>query len=120
MCNAPKAARTLRHWQKQQDFASEMLRVGKKIYFQTPNKWFPVETHLITLFMHWFPFSITRRLIRYFSIWGIVNKPTQKVIDDFWSSTRLLSRKEVQALFPNCEIKNETFFGLTKSFIVTK
>lgn len=65
-------------WQAQQTFVKEMLRVGKRICFQTPNKWFPVEPHLITLFIHWFPFSVTRRLIRYFSIWGMVNQPTQK------------------------------------------
>lgn len=105
-------------WQAQQAFANEMLRVGKKIYFQTPNKWFPVEPHLITLFIHWFPFSVTRHLIRYFSVWGIVNKPTQKRVDEFWSSTRLLTHKEVLVLFPDCEIKSERVLGLTKSFIV--
>lgn len=107
-------------WQAQQAFASEMLRVGKKIYFQTPNKWFPIEPHLIAPIIHWFPFAVTRCLIRYFSIWGWVNKPTQKRIDEFWASTRLLSRSEVKALFPNCEIRCERVLGLAKSFIIVK
>jgi SAM-dependent methyltransferase len=105
---------------QQRRFANEMLRVGKKIYFQTPNKWFPVEPHLIGIFIHWLPFSVARKLIRYFTIWGLVNKPDQKVIDDFIGSINLLAKSEVIDLFPNCELLNERFLGLTKSFIVRK
>lgn len=36
----------------QKAFASEMLRCGREIYFQTPNKWFFVEPHLIAPFLH--------------------------------------------------------------------
>ena len=35
--------------------ASEMQRVGKAFYCQTPSKWFPVEPHVGTLFLHWVP-----------------------------------------------------------------
>jgi SAM-dependent methyltransferase len=36
-------------------FAAECVRVGRDIYIQTPNLWFPVEPHLVTLFIHWLP-----------------------------------------------------------------
>jgi len=102
----------------QMQFAAEARRCGKKLYLQTPNKWFPVEPHLITMFIHWLPFRIARRLLRYFSIWGMVTRPSQKQIDEFLSATRLLSRREIRAIFPDAQIKEEKFLGLTKSFIV--
>lgn len=105
-------------WDKQVKFANEILRVGKQIYIQTPNKWFFIEPHLITVFIHWLPIHITCKLIRYFSIWGLVNKPSQERINQFWMDTRLLSYSEIKRLFPNCTITREKVLGLTKSFII--
>ena len=102
----------------QRRFATEMLRVGKQIYCQTPNRWFPVEPHLITVFVHWLPHAMQRRVVRFGSLWGLVVKPTQHEIDDFLATTRLLSRAEVAALFPGCIVRAERVLGLTKSFIV--
>lgn len=99
-------------------FASEAMRCSRKLYLQTPNKWFPVEPHLMTVGVQWLPFGIARRLLRYFSVWGLVAKPSQKQIDDFLLSTRLLTKSEMKKLFPNAEIREEKFLGLTKSFIV--
>lgn len=107
-------------WVAQKAFASEMLRVGRKVYCQTPNKWFPVEPHFITLFIHCLPYTILRKLIRYFSIWGIVNKPSQEIIDGYLLSTRLLTYRQIELLFPECDIQRERVLGLTKSFIVIK
>ena len=63
---------------KQRQFATEMLNAGKQLYCQTPNKWFPIEPHLLTLFIHWFPFSVKRRMVRYFSLWGLKKKKRRK------------------------------------------
>lgn len=104
----------------QKRFASEATRCGQKLYLQTPNKWFPIEPHLITAFIHWLPFSIARRLLRYCSIWGLVAKPSQQQIDEFLRTTRLLTRREIHQLFPDAQIRSEKFLGLTKSFIVIK
>ncbi len=105
-------------FQDQARFAAEAMRCGQKLYLQTPNKWFPVEPHLMTVFIQWLPFKIARRLLRYFSVWGLIARPSQKQIDDFLLSTRLLTRSEMQQLFPDAEIREEKFLGLTKSFIV--
>jgi ubiquinone/menaquinone biosynthesis C-methylase UbiE len=103
----------------QQRFAYEAMRCSQKLYLQTPNKWFPIEPHLITVFVHWLPFKIARRLIRYFSIWGLIAKPTQERIDEFLMTTRLLTRKELETIFPQAHITEEKFLGLAKSFILT-
>ncbi|MBA3755938.1 MAG: class I SAM-dependent methyltransferase [Nitrosomonas sp.] len=38
---------------KQLFFLKEMLRVGNVVYFTTPNKFFPIETHTFVPFLHW-------------------------------------------------------------------
>jgi SAM-dependent methyltransferase len=34
-------------------FLSEMLRVARRIYFTTPNRWFPIEAHSMQVLRHW-------------------------------------------------------------------
>ena len=101
-------------------FAREVHRCGKAIYIQTPNKWFPVEPHLIALFIHWLPFKIQRHLVRRFSVWGWLTKPSQLEIDKFLHGTRLLTGREVDAMFPGCVRCDEKFMGFTKSFVVVQ
>jgi SAM-dependent methyltransferase len=50
--------------ERQQQFANEMMRVGKRCYVQTPNRWFPVETHLLTPFVHYLPKRWQAPLVR--------------------------------------------------------
>jgi ubiquinone/menaquinone biosynthesis C-methylase UbiE len=104
----------------QQRFASELLRCGRRVYVQTPNHWFPVEPHLIALFIHWLPFRVERRLVRWFSVWGLVNRPTQAQVDAFLADIRLLRAREIDQLFPGLARADEKFLGLTKSFVVIK
>ena len=104
----------------QKRFANEMLRVGKNLYCRTPNKWFPIEPHLIAAFIHWPPHPILRKLVRYCCIWGLVAKPSQQQVDEFLRTTRLLSLNEFKQFYPGCEIRFERFFGLTKSFIAER
>lgn len=107
-------------YQKQHQFATGMLNAGRQLYCQTPNKWFPIEPHILTLFIHWFPFAVKRRLVRYFSLWGLIAKPDQKKIDETLQGLTLLSRNEFSALFPGCTIREEKVLGLAKSFIVER
>jgi hypothetical protein len=104
----------------QHRFAVEMLRCGNAVYMQTPNRWFFVEPHLITVFIHWLPFRMQRHLIRWFSVWGLVNRPTQAQVDSFLSEIRLMSRSEVINCFPGCQLEEEKFMGMTKSFIMIR
>jgi hypothetical protein len=34
-------------------FLSEMMRVSSNVFFTTPNKYFPIESHTNLLFLHW-------------------------------------------------------------------
>jgi SAM-dependent methyltransferase len=102
-------------------FAKEVRRVGKYYYCQTPNKWFPIEPHFGTLFLHWFP-SILRKyfVFRYFTLAGLVNKPTPEVVKLLLDDVRLLRKKDLQRLFPDAAIQSEKFLFFTKSFIAMR
>jgi hypothetical protein len=109
--------------ENQRAFAREMMRVGRRLYCQTPNRWFPLEFHYAGLFLHWFPRSwlgswFTYGLHRYLTLRGILGKPSREQSMELRASIRLLSRKEVAALFPGCRIRTERFLGWPKSFIV--
>ncbi|QKT04916.1 class I SAM-dependent methyltransferase [Ectothiorhodospiraceae bacterium 2226] len=40
-------------FEAQRTFLEEMMRVGKNVFFTTPNRWFPIETHTGVPFLHW-------------------------------------------------------------------
>ena len=104
----------------QQAFASEIARVGLRYYVQTPNKWFPVEPHLITPFIHYLPKSVQKQLLRNFTMWGLVTRPTNQQCENFLQEVRLLDERELRQLFPEAEIWHERVLGLTKSLIAVK
>ncbi|HXF78959.1 MAG TPA: class I SAM-dependent methyltransferase [Usitatibacter sp.] len=107
-------------FETQARFAREVLRCGREVYVQTPNKWFPVEPHLLMPFAHWLPRRPQRALIPWMSAWAITARPPAAAIESFLDSTRLLTRREVVQLFPGCEISEERVLGLVKSFVVTR
>ena len=106
--------------ESQRSFADECQRVGRRYYVQTPNRWFPVEPHLIMPFIHYFPKSVRRYLLRNFTIWGLVTRPTSQQCEQFLHEVRLLDKQELRKLFPDAEIWHERFLGLTKSLIAVK
>lgn len=98
-------------------FAREVARVGERYYVQTPYRWFPVEPHLMTPLIHYLPKTIQRKLLRNFTVWGILVRPTPEGCDAFLRDIRLLNERELRQLFPRAEIWRERFLGLTKSLI---
>jgi len=104
-------------WENQLAFSREARRVGRGLWVQTPAKFFPMEPHTLDLFLHWFPPRFQRHLLRNFTPWGWVLRPTRQQVDDFLQSTRLLTYKEMQSLFPDCTILREKVGGVTKSYI---
>lgn len=107
-------------WEKQMAFAGECRRIGKTLWIQTPAKCFPVEPHLITPFIHWLPRGLQSRLMRYFTVWGLITRPDRKYIDGFLRERRLLTHKEMKTLFPDCRIIRERFLFLTKAYIAVR
>lgn len=107
-------------WENQLGFAAEVRRVGKKLWIQTPSYWFPIEPHYLTPFVHWLPKSWRRRVLRNFSTWGWIERPSQETVDGRVDEIRLLTRREMQQLFPDCEIVTERFLLIPKSYIAVR
>ncbi len=107
-------------WQAQQEFAAELRRVGRGLWVQTPARGFPVEPHLLGLFIHWLPRSWQRRLVRWGTGWGWLTRPSPQRIEAMLDELRLLDHAEMQELFPDCEIRRERFLGLTKAYVAVR
>jgi len=106
--------------ENQVKMAREITRVGKKLYVQTPAKEFFIEPHLITPFIHWLPIKIEKILMKNFTIWGLITRPSQEYINNFLKERRLLTQKEFVEIFPDCEIMVERFLFMPKSYIAIR
>jgi hypothetical protein len=107
-------------YENQKKMAAELRRVGGRLWIQTPARSFFVEPHYMTPFVHWFPKSIRRKLLRWFTLWGLLTRPSKQRVEAMLAELRLLSYDEMKQLFPDCEIRRERFFGLTKSYIAVR
>jgi len=88
--------------------AAEIARVGRRLFVQTPNRWFPIEPHALLPFVHWLPRRLGRRLWRL----GVTGEPFDHI--------QLLSARDLRGLFPDAEIVRERFGPLTKSLIAVR
>lgn len=106
-------------WERQQQFAAEMLRVGRGVWCQTPAFGCPIEPHYMALFIHWLPKKVQRRLLRHFTPMGLISRLTSEKADAWIADTRLLSKREMRKLFPGCIIRTEFLIPwiIPKSYI---
>lgn len=102
----------------QHQFAREISRVGRSFYVQTPNRWFPIEPHVLTPLVHFLPKGARRRMLRNFTVWGLLTRPSPEYIQEFVDSTRLLTARELSEMFPHGALHRERVGGLTKSLMV--
>jgi ubiquinone/menaquinone biosynthesis C-methylase UbiE len=97
---------------------SEMMRVGKRGFVQTPALEFPVEPHFVLPFLHWLPKSIGRYFVK-ISPWAILAGRTSIQQDSYFSEVNLLSKRNLINLFPTKDIRAERFMGFPKAWLVT-
>ncbi len=107
-------------WRDQQMMAEEMQRAGKRVFLQTPNRYFPIEPHFLFPFFQFLPFGWRVWLVRHFRLGWYERIPDRKQAERICRSMRLLTKTELQRLFPGSKIHTERFVGLAKSFIVLK
>ncbi len=91
-------------------FAKEVRRLGRSYWVQTPARWFPIEAHCGMPFWWFYP----KRVRRYF-----IERWRKKL--PAWTSmveeTTVLSKAELQELFPEARIYTETVFGIPKAYV---
>jgi SAM-dependent methyltransferase len=108
----------IEHVHDHEAFAREVARVGKKFYVQTPNKWFVIEPHLMTPLIHFLPKSWRGKLLKRFTVWGLIAKPSDSEAQEFLETTRLIGPRGLRDLFPGASLERERFLGMTKSIAV--
>jgi SAM-dependent methyltransferase len=72
---------------RQKTFVREALRVGRRVFVTTPNRWFPVEVHTRLPFVHWLPEPAAGR------VYDLARMPWAK-------ENHLLDARDLRALFP--------------------
>ncbi len=109
---------------RQQRFAAEIARVGGAYWVQTPNRWFPVEQHLLTPLVHWLPEAWQGWIVPRFTVWALWRRPSADsrafFLTHYLDEVRLLRASEVACLFPDATIIRERFCGWTKSLVAMR
>ncbi len=98
----------------QQKMASEILRVGKSYFIQTPDVYFPIEAHYALPFAQYYPkaflhFVLTQTKLSRMKKWSSAEA------SQYIAEIRLLNAQEMKALFPGASLLKEKVLGLTKS-----
>ena len=93
-------------------FLNEFLRTCKRIYFTTPNRFFPIEVHTRIPLLHWLPKSVFDSIL--------------KVTSKKWAAgdyMNLLSISQIKSLLKkagvtNYSIKKNRLFGFTMDYCI--
>ncbi len=104
--------------QRQTEMSSEILRVARAYWVQTPDIRFPIEPHYLAPFVHWIPDRYRAVAARY-TPWALMEKPSQVEIRERIAEIRLLGPGELQQMFPGGRLISERFLGLPKSLVAT-
>jgi hypothetical protein len=91
---------------------AELRRVADRYYLQTPNSFFPLESHYQPPLFQFLPLAVQRFVVPRFQL-GWQQKGEMETI-------RLLSARQLQQLFPDSTIHRERLFGLTKSLMAVR
>lgn len=91
-------------------FLNEMLRVGKNVFFTTPNRWFPIESHTNTFIRHWFNESFYK--------WCKLNRPKWNI-----DNLLLFGRKDLILIIEKSnaqryKIKSNRIIGWPMTFTI--
>lgn len=106
------------NYEQQLKMARELMRVSKRHFVQTPNLYFPIEPHFVFPFFQFLPIEMRILLLRKFDLGWMKKISDKEKAREMITGIKLLNKMEFTNLFPNSNLYEEKFFGLTKSFII--
>lgn len=106
------------NYERQTQFAKEVIRVGKSYWIQTPYKHFPIEPHFLFPLFQYLPPPIQRYIGMRWN-YSHLKRNGDDIIDEL-TRLRLLDLSEMKNLFPEANIVKEKYFGFIKSIIAYK
>ena len=99
---------------RQQAFLLELVRVGKRAFITTPNRWHPIEFHTATALIHYLPTTTYRRIYRALGFDFFSKEENLNLLDDsaLWSllPADVRSRTEIDA---------HRFLGIRSNLLLT-
>lgn len=105
-------------YEAQNRMATEVQRVGRHYFLQTPNYYFPIEPHFLFPGYQWLPLEARVWLIQHFRLGWRPKTPNRRQAQEMVESIRLLRKSELRQLFPQAQIYEERLLGMVKSFIL--
>ena len=102
-------------FEQQRQMAEEVQRVGKRYIIHTPNRYFPIEPHVLIPFFQFLPLNLKVLIATHSPDWGWKSSHVGEL-----NTIRLMSERELRSIFPGARVYKERFWGLTKSFILYK
>jgi hypothetical protein len=107
----------LGYWGAQRAMAAEVLRLAPRYWVQTPNFWFPIEPHFLTIGWHYLPPRVRGRLLqrRSYGHRPRVTRPARAL--ELVEEIRLVTAREMRLLFPDAELLRERVGPFTKSLV---
>lgn len=102
-------------YEAQQKMSEEVQRVGKKHFIQTPNKHFFIEPHYVLPFFQYLPKNLQYPILTN-TKFSRGRKWDKDFARQYVDEIRLVSCAEMKSLFPESDLYEEKFLGLTKSF----
>ena len=102
----------------QMRMASEMRRVGRFYFLQTPNQGFFLDWRTLVPFFHFLPASVQAWCFRTVPVGRYRRAKHSDEARNWATRVRDVRRAELPLLFPGATIVNERVAGMTKSFIL--
>jgi hypothetical protein len=104
-------------WPDQRRMATEIRRVGRRFFVQTPSRYFPIEPHFLIPGFQFLPLPVRIALVRRFSLGYHDALPDPDQARCAVEEIRLLRARELRLLFPGASLYRERVLGVTKSFV---
>ena len=105
-------------YEDQAAMAGEVMRIGRYFYVQTPNRRFPIEAHFYFPLFQFLPTRLRVWLVRSLPLYPGGRIKSRARALEVVSEIRLMTLRELKALFPGAKVRREKTLGLTKSFMV--
>ena len=104
----------------QMAMAKEIQRVAKTYFVQTPNRYFPIEPHFVFPLWQFLPLCFRAWMLRRTKLGWMQKQPDYFRARAEVEQIRLLSEKDLKALFPEAKIHHEKIGPCVKSLIAIK
>jgi SAM-dependent methyltransferase len=102
------------NFERQKKMASEIMRVGKRWFVTTPNRWFPFEFHMRLPFVTWLP---GRNYLRIGNIISYNHLRGKYMLGVKRDDLRLMSAGELRKCFPSSSIVKQRVTFMAETLI---